>query len=33
MLNLDHIALWVIDLEQEKEFFLRCFDCTEEKTT
>ncbi|MFH0842816.1 MAG: VOC family protein [Bacteroidota bacterium] len=27
-MNLDHIALWVIDLEREKEFFLRYFDCT-----
>jgi lactoylglutathione lyase len=24
---IDHIAIWTIDLEKEKDFFLRYFDC------
>jgi lactoylglutathione lyase len=27
MMSLDHTAIWVIDLEREKEFFMRYFDC------
>lgn len=27
MMKLDHTALWVSDLEREKEFFVRYFDC------
>ena len=27
-MTIDHIAIWTSDLEKEKEFFLRYFDCT-----
>ncbi|OFY63065.1 MAG: hypothetical protein A2V64_09495 [Bacteroidetes bacterium RBG_13_43_22] len=27
-MKIDHTAMWVTDLEREKEFFLRFFDCT-----
>jgi lactoylglutathione lyase len=27
-MKIDHTAIWVIDLEKEKEFFLKFFDCT-----
>lgn len=27
-MTIDHIAIWTGDLEKEKEFFLRYFDCT-----
>ncbi len=26
-MNIDHIAIWVNDLERQKEFFIRYFDC------
>jgi lactoylglutathione lyase len=26
-MHIDHIAIWTIDLEKEKDFFLRYFDC------
>ncbi len=27
-MHIDHIAIWTSDLEKEKEFFTRYFDCT-----
>jgi lactoylglutathione lyase len=27
-MKIDHTAIWVVDLEKEKEFFLKYFDCT-----
>jgi len=27
-MNIDHIAIWTEDLELEKDFFLKYFDCT-----
>jgi lactoylglutathione lyase len=27
-MHIDHIAIWVYDLEKEKNFFLKYFDCT-----
>ena len=27
-MQIDHIAIWVKDLENEKEFYLKYFDCT-----
>jgi lactoylglutathione lyase len=27
-MHIDHIAIWVDDLEKEKNFFLKYFDCT-----
>jgi lactoylglutathione lyase len=27
-MKIDHIAIWTNDLEKEKEFFLKYFDCT-----
>lgn len=27
-MKIDHTAMWVIDLEKEREFFLKYFDCT-----
>lgn len=27
-MHIDHIAIWTINLEEEKEFFLKYFDCT-----
>lgn len=26
-MHIDHIAIWTIDLEKEREFFLKYFDC------
>jgi len=26
-MHIDHLAIWTIDLEREKDFFLRYFDC------
>jgi lactoylglutathione lyase len=27
-MHIDHIAIWINDLEKEKDFFLKYFDCT-----
>lgn len=27
-MHIDHIAIWIYDLEKEKDFFLKYFDCT-----
>jgi lactoylglutathione lyase len=27
-MHIDHIAIWTCDLEKEKNFFLKYFDCT-----
>jgi lactoylglutathione lyase len=27
-MHIDHIAVWINDLEKEKDFFLKYFDCT-----
>jgi lactoylglutathione lyase len=27
-MNIDHIAIWTLDLEKEKDFFLKYFGCT-----
>lgn len=27
-MHIDHVAIWTVDLEKEKEFFLKYFDCS-----